>query len=185
MSALDKWPTSWARCGAQGMHPPMPGPQWLRMQIACSDLSWTSWMASEYSAQDCPLGRAGQRQSDRGASWGGGFTLTHPALPVAWACSLTLFATVCEKTVLKRVLKELWRVVMNTMERMIVLPPLTDHTVRTVPFSFLPLCLVPHFILADRVWRPPLLTGSISAQGTQLIFSAAKELSHLSKLKVL
>uniref|UniRef100_A0A8C6YHR0 Unc-13 homolog B n=1 Tax=Naja naja TaxID=35670 RepID=A0A8C6YHR0_NAJNA len=78
-----------------------------------------------------------------------------------WA--LTLFADVCEKTVLKRLLKDLWRVVMDTLERLVVLPPLTDHTV-SVPPHPLP--------------SPPRL-GS----GTQLIFSAAKELGHLSKLK--
>ncbi|NWU13955.1 UN13B protein, partial [Cephalopterus ornatus] len=78
--------------------------------------------------------------------------------------NLTLFATVCEKTVLKRVLKELWRVVMNTVEKLIVLPPLTDHTVK-------------HFLLPDSYQK------MLPLPGTQLIFSAAKELGHLSKLK--
>lgn len=103
---------------------------------------------------------------------------------VTWVCSLTLFATVCEKTVLKRVLKELWRVVMNTTEKVIVLPPLTDQTVRTLPLTSCPMSL-PSIPTSDGVQNPPLLTDPLSAQGTQLIFTAAKELSQLSKLKVL
>uniref|UniRef100_A0A8C4XGA8 Protein unc-13 homolog A-like n=1 Tax=Erpetoichthys calabaricus TaxID=27687 RepID=A0A8C4XGA8_ERPCA len=84
--------------------------------------------------------------------------------------NLTLFAKICEKTVLKRVLKELWKLVMNTMEKTIVLPPLTDQTVIAAM----------SLTLLSLQGRVKLVCHT---DGTQLIFNAAKELGQLSKLK--
>ena len=45
--------------------------------------------------------------------------------------SLSEFASICDKSVLKRLLKELWKLVIRSLEKNIVLPPVTDRSVRS------------------------------------------------------
>ncbi|KFV51166.1 Protein unc-13 C, partial [Gavia stellata] len=87
--------------------------------------------------------------------------------------TLSVSAKICEKTVLKRVLKELWKLALNKIEKQIVLPPLTDQTV-SIP-------AVVHTHYEGFSWKAR--NAPSHSPGPQMILSAAKDLGQLSKLK--
>ena len=43
--------------------------------------------------------------------------------------SLSFYDNNCEKTIFKRLLKEMWKICVTTMEKVVVLPPMTDKAV--------------------------------------------------------
>ena len=49
--------------------------------------------------------------------------------------SLSKYAQICDKSVLKRLLKELWKVVIRSLEKNIVLPPVTDRSAALKDFG--------------------------------------------------
>ncbi len=46
---------------------------------------------------------------------------------------LSQFANLCDKTVLKRLLKELWKLVINNLEKIVILPPTHDRGILPLP----------------------------------------------------
>jgi protein unc-13 len=49
--------------------------------------------------------------------------------------SLSVYAQICDKSVLKRLLKELWKIVIRSLEKNIVLPPVTDRSAALKDFG--------------------------------------------------
>ena len=58
--------------------------------------------------------------------------------------SLSTYAQICDKSVLKRLLKELWKIVIKSLEKLIVLPPSTNRSIDPVSTYFISKSLLIH-----------------------------------------
>ena len=65
-----------------------------------------------------------------------------------------MYAENCDKAVLKRILKQLWRIVMKSLERNIVLPPIEKVNISEI-FLFFKIEILSKRETTPRTWRTP------------------------------
>ena len=73
------------------------------------------------------LGTSSQKQLQAEAD-----TVINPLVDVLHNI-LSQFAKLCDKTVLKRLLKELWKLVISSLEKIVILPPIVDRGILPLP----------------------------------------------------
>ena len=65
-----------------------------------------------------------------------------------------MYAENCDKAVLKRILKQLWRIVMKSLERNIVLPPIEKVNISEI-FLFFKIEILSKRETTPRTWLTP------------------------------
>ena len=100
------------------------------MQKACEELS--KLLQNVKGAQTAQGGQ-GQGASQKQLQSEADHVIT-PLIDVLHSM-LSKFANLCDKTVLKRLLKELWKLVINDLEKIVILPPISDRSILSLPGS--------------------------------------------------
>ena len=96
-----RWVVSCRRSEEEDRVRPSQSRRSLLPLMGSSDLSWISWTVRQKSS-----------------------LVTSVTSSFLCSGSLSMYAENCDKAVLKRILKQLWRIVMKSLERNIVLPPI-------------------------------------------------------------